>query len=359
MKLFKNRKIFILVVSLLISAVYLIPILVHRAYASTLTSGSAQLSDSRPSSTAVTYTVQFSNVTQSATRCLKMEFSNTAVGHTIPSNMSTTGAGIENTGTYVPTPSSWTHNHPSNGIVTWTYAAGETPASSSGRTVVLSSVTNGDTANTQYYLQFSTYSNQDCSTDPIDSATISFIYTNGQAVSVTVDPTISFTVNTVGVGQSVNGQPTTVATTSTTIPFGTITASTNGVGAHDLTVTTNAGSGYTIYTRFTGSLTYNGNIIADHTGINGSPSTFPVPGNAAFGYTTADSTLNPSGTVDRFTSGGGNKWAGFTQSNAELVYNGAAVSSQTTRVGYQVGIAGTTPAGTYTTTVTLVATPTY
>ncbi len=151
---------------------------------------------------------------------------------------------------------------------------------------------------------------------------------------------------------------TTVASTDGTIPFGTVTTSTNGVAAHDLTVTTNAGSGYTLSIRYTAKPTSGANDIDDHTGTNAAPTTMS-PGTEAFGYTTNDATLG-TGTADRFTSSGGNKWAAFTTSNAEVAYSSTSVSSQTTRVGYQVGISGTTPAGIYgTSTVIVTATPAY
>ena len=81
-------------------------------------------------------------------------------------------------------------------------------------------------------------------------------------------------------------------------------------------------------------------------------------GTEAFGYTTNDATLG-TGTAARFTTGGP-KYAAFTTSNAEAGYSGAAVSSETIRLGYAVGISGTTPAGTYgSSTVIITATPAY
>lgn len=226
---------------------------------------------------------------------------------------------------------------------------------------MLTTITNGSTANDDYYVLFSTYNNTDCSTSPVDSVTVGFVYTDGQAVSVTVAGSLSFSVAGVtGNGSAaVNGATITngLATTSTTIPFGTVTSSTNKVAAQDVTVSTNSGNGYTVYTRYTGQLTAGSNTIDNHSGTNASPSTFSAAGTEAFGYTTEDATL--TGTADRFTSSGGNKWAAFSTTNAELIYNAAAVSSQTTRVGFQVGIASTTEPGSYTSTVVYTAVPVY
>jgi hypothetical protein len=112
-----------------------------------------------------------------------------------------------------------------------------------------------------------------------------------------------------------------------------------------------------VYTRYTAQPTSGANTINNHTGSNAAPTAFSAAGTEAFGYTTEDATL--SGTADRFTSAGGNKWAAFTTSNAELVFNATAVSSQTTRVGFQTGIATTTEPGSYVTSVIYTAVPVY
>lgn len=179
---------------------------------------------------------------------------------------------------------------------------------------------------------------------------------------MSVESILSFTVAGVaGNGSAtVNGATITngLTTTSTTIPFGTITTSTNKVAAQDLTVSTNSGSGYTVYTRYTAPPTSGANTISDlGSASNAAPATFTAAGTEGFGYTTEDSSL--SGTATRFTATGGNKWAPFTTSNAELVYSSAAVNAQTTRVGFQAGIATTTEPGSYVTSVIYTAVPVY
>lgn len=331
--------------------------------AATLTTASLMMSDPRPNATTVNYDFQASNVTTSAIRCIRVEFDSSADGSGgKPSGLDITNAALSGTSDYIPTPASWSvSNNNTTGVSSITFASGETPASASGRNVVLTTITNGSTAGDDYYVLFSTYNNTDCSTSPVDNITVGFIYTDGQAVTVSVAGSLSFSVAGVtGNGSAaVNGATITngLATTSTTIPFGTVTSSTNKVAAQDVTVSTNSGNGYTVYTRYTGQLTAGSNTIDNHSGTNASPSTFSAAGTEAFGYTTEDATL--TGTADRFTSSGGNKWAAFSTTNAELIYNAAAVSSQTTRVGFQVGIASTTEPGSYTSTVVYTAVPVY
>lgn len=328
--------------------------LVPGVSAATLTSGSASISDSRPSTASTSYTMTFSNATLSSTKCIQVIFSNASTGGSVPTGMVTSGVTLSGTSTYMPTPASWAAASSVAGTVKVTFATGETPASASNRTLVLGGITNGSVADTAYFAQFSTYGNTDCSSSPLDSGVATFIYTSGQAVSMTVDPTIAFTVNSVASLQSVNGATTTVATTGTTIPFATVTSSANAIAAHDLTVTTNAGAGYTVYARYVAAPTNGSHPITDWTGTNAAPTTFSAAGTESFGYTTGSTTL--AGSASRFSS---NKWAGFTTANLEVAHASAAVSSSTTRIGYQVGISGTTPAGSYTGTVVLTATPSY
>lgn len=83
---------------------------------------------------------------------------------------------------------------------------------------------------------------------------------------------------------------------------------------------------------------------------NGSPDSFPAAGTSAFGYTTDDTGLT------RFQT---NKWAKFETWGYPVAYQSGKVADETDRIGYQVGVSSTQEAGTYTTTIILVAVPTY
>ncbi len=210
-------------------------------------------------------------------------------------------------------------------------------------------------------MRITTYS--DTGTTAIDSQSVGFAVTAGQVVTVSIDPSLTFAVNAVtNTSQSVNGTSTTVTTTNGTIPFGTVTSSSNAVAAHDLVVTTNAANGYTVYVKYTGALSDgNSHTIADVSGSNATPAVFTGAGTSGFGYTTQSTTLSGgagtgSGQASRFAS---SKYAALTSSNIEVARATTAVSSDTTRIGYQVGVSGTQAAGAYTTTVVLTATPTY
>ena len=236
-----------------------------------------------------------------------------------------------------------------------TYATGETPGAGD---IVFNNVTNGATIDTTYFAIFTSYSDASCSTS-IDTVVVTFIYKDGALVSLTIDPSLTFTVAGVSdTAQTVNGVSTTVTSLPASIDYqNAVTSLVNGVSAHDLTVGTNATGGYSLYIKHTGLLTSGADTITNWTGTNGSPSAFPAVGTEAWGYTTEDGALL-SGTANRFTTPVA--WAGFNTANELVADNaGPPASPETTRVGHQVGVAASTEAGTYQTTIVYTAASTY
>ncbi len=340
-------------------------VLFSQGTALAITSASVTLSDPRPTQTA-TYDFKASSVTTTAIKCIRVEFDMSADGSGgKPTDMNITSLAFSGTSDYIPTPASWAPtNNNTTGVSTIVFGTGETPADAADRNIVLTSITNGSVVNNDYFMIVNTYNNVDCATSPVDNSVVGFLFTDGQAVTLSVDGSLSFSVAGVtGNGSlAVNSATITngLATTSTTVPFGTVTSSANKIAAQDVTVSTNSGNGYTLFTRYTAAPTSGSNTISDSSGTNGTPVTFSGAGTEGFGYTTEDATLSTGpGATDRFTSAGGNKWSAFTTSNAELIYSAAAVSSQTTRIGYQVGVATTTEPGSYVTSVILTAVPVY
>lgn len=350
-----NRRLWL--VGVFVAAVLVVPS--FRAQAVTLSTASLSVLDTRPSNVNTPYIFTGSSVSLTPIRCIKLVFADTASGSTVPTNMVTTGAVLDTVNTnYVPTPSGLTTNAAVNGTITLTTAGGQTPASASARKVIFNGITNSSIADTRFFMRINTYANVDCVTSPVDNASVTFILTNASTLSLTVDQTLSFTVNAVAAGQVCDGSTTTAASTATTIPFGTVTSASNAVVCQDLQAATNATNGYTISARYTAAPTNAlAQTIANHTGSNTTPTTFSAAGTEAYGYTTNDTTLG-TGTANRFTSPSQN-WAAMTTSNAELAYEAAGVTSTTYRVGHQVGVAATTRPGTYTTTIIYTCTPVY
>lgn len=329
----------------------------------TLSGGSLTLGDSRPS-TSTTYTIDFDNVTTSAIKCIKVVLSDAATGGSAPSGINTSGVTYSAANSdYIPDAQTWTAEEITTGSFKITNSTGETPASSTDRTIQVSGITNGSSANTTYYAQFSTYNNTDCTSSSVDSGVVAFIYTTGQAVSATVDPTLTFTLSAVNSGTPIKsgGPNATVTTTTSTIPFGTLVANTEKFAAHTLTVSTNAQSGYgiTIRTASDPPLSDGGsNNIDKFTGTYGTPTAWSDPNGTSanvdtgwFGYTTDDAT---------FTQFSGNVYAGPSGTTGDLIVDrSSAANNEQNNVGYVIGINGIQPSAIYNGTVIFVATPTY
>ncbi|GAC1371254.1 MAG: hypothetical protein NVSMB39_4810 [Candidatus Saccharimonadales bacterium] len=327
------------------------------ANAATLTSAKMSLTDPRPSSTAVSYNFTGSSVSASLIKCVKEVFATTSTGTTKPTNM-TTATGITiNASSTLLTAANWTRGGAdADGTVTFTYATGETPTAGT-KTFNLDGFVNSSVADTSFFIRFNTYSDTTCAT-AVDSTTVEYILTNGSTLSLSVDPSLTFTVNAVAGSQACDGTTTTAASTATTIPFGTVTSSANAVVCQDLTAASNSTNGYTVYARYTAAPSNTlSQTIADWTGTNSAPTAFSAAGTEAYGYTTNDAALG-TGTANRFTSPS-QGWAKMTTSNNEVVYEPNGVSATTFRIGHQVGVSTTTKPGTYTTTIIYTCTPVY
>lgn len=335
-------------VSLLIVSILSIWILLPTvAGAAVLSDGSLRLSDPRPGQTSA-YTFSAAGFTTGTSLgCIQLELNTSADGlGGTPSGVTTTGSTLDSSA--LVTAGSWTVDNSTNGTLSITNGTGETPAASGD--IVWGGVTNGDTADTTYYGIFTTYSDVGCTTS-VDNTVVAFIFTDGSLVELRIEPTLTFTVSGVADSQTVNGATTSIATTATSIDFdNSVTASTNGISAHDLGVDTNAPGGYNVYIRHSGDLTNGTDVIDPHTGTYASPTSFLAAGNEAWGFTTQD--------IGTFAT---NLWAGFSTTDEVVMANstGTGGTADQARVGHQVGIASTTPAGTYQTTVIYTVTSTY
>jgi len=242
-----------------------------------------------------------------------------------------------------------------------------TPAAQATQAVTMSftGTHNPTTANTTYFARITTYSDTGSTIiDGPDAVAFGILDTTSIAVSASVDPTLTFSVAGVASAQSVNSATTNVVTTATTIPFGTLTSGSTKIGAHDITVTTNATGGYTTSVKGTTApvLQDSSNNIDEFSGVNATPTTWSSPAGSAnsvntgfFGYTTNDTTLG-TGTAGRFAS---NKWSGTTTSPLEVAYSATGITAEITRLGWQAEINALQAAGNYAGTVVLVTTPTY
>lgn len=337
---------------------------VHPLSAGSFTSAKMTISDSRAGQSGTSYSFTGVSSVSTAVKEIHVQFCTTASGTcSVPAGLITTGATTSDTFTGTGR----SHDFSSNGLLITTIT---TPATQSPLdiTYTANGITNPTTQNTTFYAIITTYS--DTGTTIIDTRTVSFAILTSSSITVSADVNNIFTVSVAPVTTgTVNGATITESGTSaSTIPFGTLTAGSSKIAAHDITVTTNAANGYTttVNTTTNPPLTSGGADIDGFSGTNGSPVVWTSPAGTSpnvntgfFGYTTSDSTLF-NGSADRFTSLGGNKWAGFTTTPAEVAYSaGSVLSGETTRIGWQLEVNSTQPAGSYAGTVILVTTPTY
>lgn len=308
-----------------------------QAFAATYTSGSLALSNPTISASSTTYTITVGGVTTSAIQCIQVRFTGTIGSNAKPTGMNVTSAAFSGSSTYVPTPASWTPtNDNTNGIVQLTFGSGETPASASNRKIILTGITNGSTPATTYYAEISTFNNTDCSTSPVDSGTVAFIYDQGVTATATVNPSLTFTVS------------------STSCGLGTLSTSATGSCSHTVIAGTNAVSGYTISYLPTTTLT-NGGATIDAIGGTATTST---TGAEQFGINLKDNAtpnvgVNPSGgsgapltnynVADNFA---------FNTAGANIASAAGTSANTTFTVSYIANIASNTDAGNYSTTVT-------
>jgi hypothetical protein len=317
------------------------------------TEAALTLGDSRPEIT-TTYSFSVNTLdTGSDVACVELDLGANSDGSGAVSGLDTSSSTLSSnsivTGTTVSNAEGAAH------ILRASKATASNPNATG--TVVWGAVVNGDTADTGYYGVFSTYSDQSCSSLN-ESITVQFIYTEGQQVSLTVDPSFSFTVAGVASAATVNSETTTVTSTSTTVPFGLVTTADNEVAAQDLEIGTNAQNGYFIYMRQTAALTNGTSDTIDAVSVDtacsyAAPDTFSTPGTEAFGFTTNDADVSSGNYI-------ANNWCDVTGTNQVVGTNTAPpAGTDTVRVGYQVGVSAATEPGTYSNTIIYTATPTY
>ncbi len=326
---------------LLVVLALVVGLYVKVLFASTATYTAGALLLSTPAiNSAATYTITVSGVTTSAIKCIQVQFT-TAIGSTSkPTGMNVTSATFSGTSNYVPTPASWVvANDNTNGIVQLTDAGGETPASASNRTIVLSTITNGSTAGTSYYAEVSTFNNTDCVTSPVDNGNMAYAYSSGVNVTATVNPTLTFTVG------------------STSCALGTLSALTPASCFHTIVAGTNAATGYTISYLPATTLTSSGTGTPTISAIGGTAATSST-GNEQFGINlkaniTPAVGADPSGGIGAPLSNydTANNFA-FNPAGANIA-NAAAPSAATTfTVSYLANISALTEAGACATIVT-------
>ncbi|MDZ7587073.1 MAG: hypothetical protein U0946_04905 [Patescibacteria group bacterium] len=208
----------------------------------------------------------------------------------------------------------------------------------------------------------------------IDSTTVKIALVESVRVTATVDPTINFTLAGVAASSSRCGTTTTVTSTATAVPLGTLAIDSFSEAAQNLKVSTNAVGGYAVTT-----------IENDQLGKDGGTATF-IPDTSADGAATEDvwddwSTTTPKGfgysiqnndafdVTFTYASASASCAGTFctrrfpaaadTESVRQLFYSSTVADSEDIDICYRAVISNTQAAGDYENNITYTATATF
>jgi alpha-tubulin suppressor-like RCC1 family protein len=186
------------------------------------------------------------------------------------------------------------------------------------------------------------------------------VFTDSVVNTVTVDVEASFSFATAGRAGACNGvvPGSGVSTGATAVGLGRVAPGTQSAAGQDLTVVSNADSGFIVYMRSLSQMTRaGGGTLAAISGSNALPGAFVAVGSEGVGYSTSDATL-AGGTANRFTSPSAN-WAPLSLTDVPVMSHATTTSAITECVVFQTGISTQTHAGEYSALVVYTAVPTF
>jgi len=373
-----GKTVLIIGLSITLLAMYL---LIPQAQAvGTISARKITISDSRPTETGVTYTFTGTH-SGDTVKCLELSFCTTATGDCTGPTGFTAANGVVNDSGWVSWDVIGTDRWDTGSFIAtrvrYTYATGQ--AGGAGYAFSTATITNPTNEET-YYARAVSYSDANCAT-AVDSGVTAFAIVYGVTVSATVSETLDFAISAVANADCSTyfGVLDGPASTASTVAYGTL-ASTNTFyhGCNDLTVSTNAGTGYGVTAQETTSLleTANNKTIDDSEGDSGlmsetTTSTWVTAnGNPGFGYACG----NVSGTDCLMTSTSwyrqfacigtlGNEAATCDpEAGGEIAQrvmeNDGLVNASQSRIEYKLTIDGTQEAGAYSNVIVYIATPT-
>ncbi len=175
---------------------------------------------------------------------------------------------------------------------------------------------------------------------------------------MTESGSISYTVSGFSAGSSTEGITTNISTTPNSVPFGTLIAGSQAIGAQRFTITTNAESGYQLlaYSR-SQLISNNGADIDPINGTNEVPTNWNLgTSSSAFGYHTGDDTLSGS-SPSRFAAD--NTYARFETQMKEVSYSPLPVSGENVDIVFRTEISQSQEAGDYETDIVYILVPTF
>lgn len=333
------------------------------ASAGSLANSSVSVSDTQPAQTSVGYTFSFTVSASAALKAFRGQVCTTSSGSCVtPTGFSGSSATLAAQPVGYGSSTGWANDSVTGSLQIKHSTNVSAPTGS--QQIAFSNVTNPTSAGS-YFIRLTTYSD-DTYTTAVDTSTVAYVVLSAVTVSLTIDPTLTFTVSGIPTSTLYKGALATSNVcndTATAVTFGSpllpLSADTNYDCGQTLTTSTNADSGYqvTIKTLATGNVLKNGPAsIANWTGTNTIPTATPSGQNELFGYTTSDGRL--SGTANRFTVAD-NLFAGITNTDDQVAHSGTSVANDPVNIAYRLRFTVFSAAGTYTGKVVYTCTPTF
>lgn len=324
--------------------------------AAALTARSVTLSNSAPSPATSSYTFGFTVAQTTTIKSVNIDICDSASGSCtpagtgVPSGLTSTSATV-GTISGIGSGGTWTGTFSTNGRLR--IANNSNTGTPTTVSIQINGITNPTATNSTLFARITTYSDAAWTT-PIDTGTAATSTATQIQLSASVDETLTFCTGTSGItSSSCSGA------TGNAVSLGALSASSTGQGTSQIGISTNANSGYAI--------TVNGATLASGANSIGALATQTTSsqGSAQFGLNLKANTT-PSVGSEPAGSGTATPTANYGTANQFRFVTGDQIASKGTSdafrlftVSYIANIPGNQPAGTYTSTMTYIATATF
>jgi len=328
-------------------------------YAVAITDRELKISDSREGDQGGTGVIYDFQGDHSATlvKCLRLQICTTITGAcTVPAGLVTTTGVKDSTNWSGWVAASWTGAFGTNGTIDYTYATGETGGGDYSFST--SGITNPTTSAT-YYGRVNTYSDTGCTTG-VDSGVVAFaILQGGITVSATVRESLTVTISDYAIG--FGDLDVANVRYATADELGS-----NSEPASDLpttiTVTTNAGLGVVITIKDIGNGAggaglYSAGASKLIAAVGAETTTVPTAGTE--GYAVYGKDAGAGITIDEGFDNDVTGALAIDDLMLPFASSSGALDAKNVDITAKTAISGTTPAGSYSDTLILVATPNY
>jgi hypothetical protein len=350
-----TKKLKVLETVFVITVLVFTPILfANKSYASQILNRKLTLSSSLGGASNVSYAFSTSSslpTTTTPVKSVDIKFCESLADGCIstPDGFSSSTSTLASQPTGLGAASGWTVDNSSAGFLRIVNASNSTNPSGNV-SIVWDGVHNPTASNTTFYAIVTTYSNADW-TGAIDSGSLALSTSGELQVTFTVDETLTFCTGTSITGQNCG------TISGSTVSLGRGSSIATSTGTSVMAAATNGSTGY--------SITVNGQTLTSGSDSIDAMSTggASIIGNEQFGINLAGNNVTPA--VGASVSGSGSAVAetGYNTNDNFKFVDGETIASasgptnaNTFTISYIANIAGSTPAGTYTTNLNYIAT---